>query len=386
MIDPVIVVGAGPVGLVTALRLARWGIPVELLEQEAAPARDLRASTFHPPTLEMLDEFAITPELIRRGNITPKWQLRFHPRGDVAEFDLGLIADATRYPFRLQCEQAHLCDIALDLLRREPTATVRMGARVAGFTQDQEGVRVRVDGGERRGSFLIGCDGAHSVVRRVLDLPFTGKTYPETIVLVVTSYDFRDAIPDLAGVAYCWIDGGNFALLRLRDRWRASFYPPVNMPIETALSEPVIEAFLQSIVPRPTRYEVLQKGPYRVHQRVADTYRVGRVMIAGDAAHLNNPSGGMGMNSGVHDAFNLTDKLRQVLGGAGMDLLDRYTAERQPVAVEHVQAQSDRNRNRMRETDPEKRLTIMRDMRALAADPARARAFLLKTSMLDQAR
>ena len=144
-----------------------------------------------------------------------------------------------------------------------------------------------------------------------------------------------------------------------------------------------IDAFLQSIAPQTSAYPVERVAPYRIHQRVASTYRVGRLLLAGDAAHLNSPTGGMGMNSGVHDAFNLAGKLRRVWAGEDARVLDAYVAERRPVAIEHVVQQSDRNRSRMKERDPERRRVILADLQAIAADPVRCRAFLLKSSMIE---
>lgn len=382
--DRVAIVGAGPVGLTLALLLARGGIPVTVIEQASQLPTELRASTFHPPTLEMLDELGLTGELIARGECTPRWQIRMHETGEKAEFDLGILARDTRYPFRLQCEQATLARLALAALRAEPAAEVRFATRVTALAQDDAGVTLDLDVGERLlARYAIGCDGARSVVRRALSLQFEGTTYPETIVLVVTTTDFREQYPDWSGVNYVWTRDGNFATLRLPDRWRVSYYPADVSDIDAVLAPAHIEAFLQSIAPRAEAYAVERVAPYRVHQRVAASYRVGRMLLAGDAAHVNSPTGGMGMNSGIHDAFNLADKLGRVWRGADARLLDAYVAERRPVAIEHVLQNSDRNRSRMKERDPERRRAILADLQAIAADPERSRGFLLRSSMIE---
>ena len=148
------------------------------------------------------------------------------------------------------------------------------------------------------------------------------------------------------------------------------------------MGDEAIERQLQSVVPRPEHYRVLHRRSYRIHQRVADTYRCGRMLLAGDAAHLNSPSGGMGMNGGIHDAFSLADKLIRVLQGADEGLLDLYVRQRRPIAIEHIIAQADRNRRRMREQDPERRRTLLRELQQIASDPERARGYLLNSAMI----
>jgi len=180
----------------------------------------------------------------------------------------------------------------------------------------------------------------------------------------------------------CWLPLGCFELVRWASVWRCSFYPRPEQTLEEALSEEAIEQQLQSVVPRQERYRVLHKRSYRIHQRVADSYRLGRMLLAGDAAHLNSPSGGMGMNGGLHDAFNLTEKLIRVLGGADDRLLDLYVRQRRPIAIEHVIAQADRNRRRMRETDPERRRLELRELQRTAGDPELARRYLLNSAMI----
>ena len=382
--DRVAIVGAGPVGLTLALKLARAGVPVSVFEKAAALPPELRASTFHPPSLEMLDTLGLAAPLISLGERTPTWQIRMHETGEKAEFDLSVLAGDTRYPYRLQCEQFHLARLALEALQREPNAEIRFATEVTAIAQDADGANLETSTGERIAArWVVGCDGARSIVRRTLDLPFEGTTYPETIVLIVTTTDFREQFPDWSGVNYVWTRDGNFATLRLPGRWRVSHYPADVSDIDAVLAPSNIERFLQSIAPRAEAYAVERKAPYRIHQRVAATYRVGRLLLAGDAAHLNSPTGGMGMNSGVHDAFCLADKLARVWHGADASLLDAYVAERRPVAIEHVLQQADRNRNRMKERDPDRRRAILADLQATASDRGKRHAFLLRSSMIE---
>jgi len=376
------------VGLVAALRLAEAGIPVIVVEAEAAIQEDLRASTWHPPTLDMLDRHGLAEPLITQGLITPTWQVRLHNTGERAEFDLGVLKDDTRHPYRLQCEQYRLGRLIVERLRSDPRVDLRFSTRLAGLEQRREGVRAIVDdGGGVRAidvAWLVAADGARSTVRERLGIALEGETYPETTILATTRFPFHDHLAGLSNVNYVWADWGTFSLLRLPRVWRVSLYPDEGETIEQALTPEAIERKLQRIVPKAGGYEVLEVRPYRIHRRIVANYRQGRVVLAGDAAHLNSPSGGMGMNGGIHDAFNLTDKLIDVLRGrAGDDLIDLYARQRRPVALEEILKQADRNRARMQERDPERRRQALAELQAIAADPVRARTHILKSSMIE---
>ena len=386
--DRVIIVGAGPVGLVTALRLAAAGVPSVLLERDTALPRDLRASTFHPPTLEMLDELGLTAPLLERGLEVPTWQVRMHETHERAEFDLSILSRDTRYPFRLQCEQWKLCELARDrLAAHADLVEFRPGWALTGLQQTDDGVSAQLatDGGEEdsvHGRWLVAADGSRSTVRKLLDLRFEGLTYPETTILVTTRFRFEDHLPGLSRVNYVWVSGGTFSLLRLPDLWRCSVYAAAGETTEEAMQPERVEAKLQQIVERDAPYDVLEIRAYRIHQRIVDDYRIGRVLLAGDAAHINSPSGGMGMNCGIHDAFNLTDKLVRVWHGEDDTLLDLYSRQRQPIARDEILAQAHRNRSRMLEPDPEQRRRTLSELQATAADPERAREYLLRSSMI----
>jgi 3-(3-hydroxy-phenyl)propionate hydroxylase len=385
---PVVIVGAGPVGLCAALCLARRGVDTLVLERGAQLPDDLRASTFHPPTLEMLEEPGLTAEILRRGLVAPTWQVRQHETHERALFDLGVLAGDTRHPYHVHFEQSAFCRLALEAAQAGRRVSVRFGAEVVGMIRQDGGITVTLSqaGARERvqARYLIAADGANSTLRKLLALPFEGLTCPETTVLATTTFPFENHLPGLSPINFVWTRDSNFALLRLADRWRLSLYPD---PDEDPAGEPWrmddparIEAKLQRIVPKLGTYEVLEHRPYRVHPRIVPGYRSGNVLLAGDAAHVSSPAGGMGMNCGIHDAFNLADKLAQVLGGASEDLLDLYDRQRRPVAAGEILKQADRNR--MRIPDPASRRRELSRLQAIAADPAQAREYLLGSSMI----
>lgn len=387
----VIVVGGGPVGLVAATMIAAQGIDVVVVEETAEIIEDLRASTFHPPTLDFLDTLGVTPTLIERGLICPNWQFRDRHKGAVATFDLGMLAGETAHPYRLQCEQWKLTRVLRERLQTAPGVTLLYGLRAVSVAQDADGVVLiaqRPDGSQEQLDcrYLVAADGARSAIRRALGTNFEGMTIPERFLSLSTTFPFHEAIPDLAGVAYVSDPDEWVTLLRTPTLWRVLF-PTDPAEGDTEMMAPArLEERLQSVVPSGTPYEVVHKTAYRVHERVAEHYVEGRVILAGDAAHLNNPLGGMGMNGGIHDAVNLSEKLGAIWRGADPLVLGQYERQRRKVAIDAVQAQTLRNRQILNERDPAKRQAYYDDLRATADDPVRHKQYLMRSSMIQSLR
>jgi 3-(3-hydroxy-phenyl)propionate hydroxylase len=368
-IDRVIVVGAGPVGLTAALALARRGIPTVLLAAEPELVMELRGSTFHPPTLDMLDEFAVVPSMIEAGLKAPTWQFRDRETGPVATFDLSLLADVTNHPYRVQCEQWKLMRLLRDAYLKIPGAEIKWAHTVTAVKSGEDRVEVTTDtpGGAVtiQGRYVVACDGARSAVRRSLGVEFEGFTYPELFLIASTDFRFEDTLTDIAYVNYIADPNEWLVLLRVPKLWRVLVPAPENSDREQLLSDDSLQNVLQRVVPRDVPYHIEHRSIYHVHQRVAKSFRRDRVLLAGDAAHINNPLGGMGMNGGIHDAFNLSDKLAEIYAGADEALLDRYDRQRRTVAVEAVQQQTNRNHQVLSERHPDIRAKSLDAMRKL---------------------
>ncbi|MFI6999236.1 FAD-dependent oxidoreductase [Nocardia sp. NPDC050175] len=370
----IVVVGAGPVGLTAALTLSRRGIPVTVLEQGDELATESRASTFHPPTLEMLRDLGVLDALLHKGIVASTFQYRDRRGGEIATLDLAVLSEDTPFPFRVQCEQSKLTPILLDAL---DTADVRFGCRVDGLLSTDNSVVLRTVQGPIRADWVIGADGAHSAVRHGSGVEFEGSTYPERFLVASVEEDLERALPGIAPINYLFDPDEWLVLLRTPHHWRVLLPTPADTDDEYELRR--LPTRLDAVADLGRPWKVAHASLYRVHQRVADRFRHGRVLLTGDAAHLNNPLGGMGMNSGIHDAVQLASTLADVIGGAPDERLDEVAAQRRIVAVEHVQRTSHDNWNRLRESGGNHR----QQLKALAADPVAARTYLRRACLLD---
>lgn len=390
--DRAIVVGGGPVGSVAALLLAQAGVPVTVLERAADVVIDYRASTIHPPTLDLLEDCGATAAMLEMGLRAPVNQIRDRRAGKIAEFDFTALRDDTRHPYRLQCEQFKLVGWAYRELAKLPNAELLFEHEFSGLTQDDDGVDVAVtapDGRTRtlRGRVAIGCDGGRSAVRKAIDVAFEGFTYPEHFLVSGTTFDFKSAMPDICSVNYTADPDEWYLLLQIPDMWRVIVPVDPEREPDDALGDAYIQNALQNLLPRDEPYDIVVKAIYRVSQRVAERYRVGRVFLAGDAAHINNPLGGVGLNGGLHDAVALTRRLIPFCHGSAPESeLDRYEAERKPEAITAINAMTQRNKQLLEEREPAIRARNLAEIARTAADPELAYRYMLKSSMIESVR
>jgi 3-(3-hydroxy-phenyl)propionate hydroxylase len=393
--ERVIVVGAGPVGAVTALALVKKGIPVTLIEAEAEPPEDQRAATIHPPSVEMLADLGLKDEAFAGGLLSPIFHFRDRVTGElVAVFDISLLKGEVPYPFVVQWEQYKLVRAAKPHIEASGIAEVRFSTKVADLEQGSDHVDVTLTGpdGETekiRGRYVIGADGGRSTVRRLAEIEFEGFTWPERFIKIGTSFDFG-----ATGRGFCtrnyfsdpneWLNLFKVTGNGPPGIWRGIMPVPPEESDEQALSMDGIQRRLQGIHPRSGGYEIPYHALYSVHQRVAATFNKGRVLLAGDSAHVNNPIGGMGMNGGIHDAMNLITKLADVwFRRAEPDVLDRYTRQRRKAQVDYVQAQTIQNKKSLEEKDPVIRRKHLDELRRISEDVKLHKRFLYRAALID---
>ncbi|MEP9377425.1 NAD(P)/FAD-dependent oxidoreductase [Aquabacter sp. CN5-332] len=394
-VDRVIVAGCGPVGAVMALALVRKGIPVTVIEADAEPKMDQRAATVHPPTVEMLAELDLLDDAFETGLQSPIFHFRDRTNGDlVAIFDVDVLKGRVAYPFVLQWEQYKLVRAVMKRLENEPLADVRFSTRLSDLGQTEDKVEATVvnAAGETeiiQARYIIGTDGGRSTVRRLAEIEFEGFTWQERFIKIGTQFDFISA-----GTGYCtrnyfsdpdeWL---NLFKVKGEDEtgvWRGIFPVPADEPDDAAMSVEGVQRRLQGLFPKAGDYDIAYHALYAVHQRVAATFNKGRVLLAGDSAHVNNPIGGMGMNGGIHDAMNLAEKLSDVwFGRAQPDVFDRYTRQRRKAQVDFVQAQTIQNKKSLEERDPVLRAQHLDRLRKTSEDLELHKKFLYRSSLFD---
>jgi 3-(3-hydroxy-phenyl)propionate hydroxylase len=395
----VIVSGCGPVGAVMTLALVKKGIPVTLIEQLPDAAEDQRAATVHPPTVEMLVDLGLEKEMFSEeasgGMQSPLFHFRDRATSElVAVFDISMLKGEVPYPFVLQWEQYKLVHAALPYIKASGLGDVRFSTKLTGLSQTGDTVEATVINAEGetevlRGKYLIGTDGGSSTVRRLADIAFEGFTWEERFIKIGTSFDFGTT-----GRGYCtrnyfsdpdeWINLFKVKGYGPPGIWRGVFPVPASETNEQALSMDGIQRRLQGIHQKSGDYEIPYYALYSVHQRVAATFNKGRVLLAGDCAHVNNPIGGMGMNGGIHDAMNLAEKLSDVwFGHAEESVLDRYTRQRRKAQVDYVQAQTIQNKKSLEEKDQTIRRKHLDELRRVSEDAALHRKFLYRSSLFD---
>ncbi|RZO36801.1 MAG: FAD-dependent monooxygenase [Rhodospirillaceae bacterium] len=390
--ERVVVVGCGPVGMVLTLALYRAGIPVTLIEKNAGPIDDQRAAAIQPSSLELLAELGVTGEIREKGLISPTFHYRDRVSGDlVAEFDFSQLADMTEFPYVIQYEQFKLVKTIMADIGDTPDVEYRFSCAVTGLEQKADGVTVSFNNEDSEpetmtAPWIVGCDGFSSVVREAADIEFVGFTYPERFVKIGTDFDF-----EAAGQALCirnfFSDPDEWCnLFKVNGYdppgiWRTVFPTRVGETDDECLSHEGIQGRLQKFFPMDGDYNIMYAGLYHVHQRVVEAFRKGRVLVAGDAAHVNNPIGGLGMNGGIHDAVSLGEHLSRVIDGEDHALLDVYSRQRHKAQMDGVQVTSIANKKLMEAKDRTIRQQQLDDVRATAEDPAKSRAYCLNAGL-----
>ncbi len=397
--DRVIISGCGPVGAVTALALVRKGIPVTLIEQLPDAAEDQRAATIHTPTVAMLVDLGLEKEMFSDapsgGMPAPLFYFYDRASGErIAVFDISMLKGEVPYPYVVQWEQYKLVHAALPHIKASGIGEVRFSAKLVGLEQTEDYVEAMIanDAGETetlRGKYLIGADGGSSAVRKLAGIAFEGFTWPERFIKIGTTFDFGATGRGFCTRNYFFDPDEWLNLFKVKGYgppgiWRGVLPVPESESDEEALSMDGIQRRLQRIHHKNGDYEIPYYALYAVHQRVAETFNKGRVLLAGDCAHVNNPIGGMGMNGGIHDAVNLADKLAEVwFGRAEQSLLDRYTRQRRKAQVDHVQAQTIENKRKLEERDPAIRRQHLDELRRISEDVTLHKKFLYRSSLID---
>jgi 3-(3-hydroxy-phenyl)propionate hydroxylase len=395
----VIIAGCGPVGAVTALALTKNGIPVTIIEQLPDAAEDQRAATIHTSTIEMLVDLGLEKEMFSDapsgGMQSPRFHFRDRATGElIAVFDISLLKGEVPYPYVVQWEQYKLVHAALPYIKASKLGEVRFSTKLIGLEQTADYVDATVTNaaGETetlRGQYLIGTDGGSSTTRRLAGIAFEGFTWPERFIKIGTSFDFGST-----GKGYCtrnyffdpdeWLNLFKVKGYGPPGIWRGVLPVPEAETDEQALRMENIQRRLQRIHQKSGDYEIPYYALYAVHKRVAQTFNKGRVLLAGDCAHVNNPIGGMGMNGGIHDAVNLAQKLTDIwFGRADESVLDRYTRQRRKAQVDYVQAQTIENKKKLEEKDPAIRRQHLDDLRRTSEDVTLHKKFLYRSSLID---
>lgn len=391
----VVISGGGPTGVVAALACAQRGFRVTLIEAASEIDDNPRAATTHPSTLEYIDRLGFVDEFIDKGLVCRYFQ--FWDRDTqtrVAQFDHEVLRDETKFPFAVQTEQHKLVQMLLPKIRAFPGCSAELGTEVVDAVQDERKVTVTV---RRDGElskidcdWLVAADGGRSTIRKQLDIPFEGFTFPERFTVLTTVHDFERSL----GCCYRNYLAGSeeWAMIfkvagdDMKGRWRAVMPTRESESDEQALADASVIGRMQGLDRSCTLDDVVHRKIYNVHQRIAAKFRVGRIYLAGDASHLNNPIGGLGLNCGIHDAMELVDTLEAARAGAGDERLDRYQRRRRTLNAEFIQEQTINNKKRLEEKDPAARQRRLDELRATETDPVKQKAFLMRSSLIASVR
>ena len=348
MVD-VLVVGGGPVGMVTAFGLARAGVSVRLIEAQLSPNDSPRAAVYHWSVLDGLARIGLIEDLEDIAVKAEKYTYIVKGSGERISFSLRALRSHTARPYNLHLGQHRLVELVLRRLEAHANATVSLDRTLVSLVQDSEGVTATARGSsgdseEMRAKWVVGADGAASTVRKLLNLPFDGMTWPERFIATNLKFDFAKYGYQNATFLIDAQFGSVIVPLNDRGSWRCTFMESNLLPEENFLER--IPAAYREVLPGNDPYVLEQASPYRMHQRSAPRYRVGRVLLAGDAAHSTNPTGGLGLTSGLFDSYLLQECLTAVvLDGVRDSLLTRYSDVRRDVFLTRASPQAVANKN-----------------------------------------
>jgi 3-(3-hydroxy-phenyl)propionate hydroxylase len=401
--DRVLIAGGGPVGMITALRLVQMDIPVVVFDALSETPTAHRAATTHSSTLDLLDTVGLADTVIEQGLTARYFQYRYRKTNEVfAEFDFARLEGETNHPYAVQLEQHKTVDIALEAARKFPHFQFHRSHEVTEVVNGDDHVEITVqtpDGENQswRGRYLIGCDGGRSTVRKSQGIGYPGFTWEERFIIVASYFDYEEADnycyrnyladPDM----WCSVFKipGPESPDNKKGMWRNLFPVMSDAHDDVVTSEEHIRGLIDACFPFANNLEIVHRNLYTVHQRVAESFHKGRVTLAGDAGHINNPLGGMGMNSGIADGLNLAEKVGQAWRGEVTDdqaLFAQYDRQRRPLAQKYVQAQSIQNKETLQAKDPAKATARFEELRETTEDPVRHKAFLMNASLINMVR
>jgi len=379
----VVICGAGPVGLIAALKFAKAGLTVTMFDAGEELNDSPRACVYAHASLHAFDSLGILDDVeaiahVNRslGFYSPEhdWRLQteFHPE------------KAGRYDRTFHIGQEEVGTILLNHLQAFDNFTIHWGTRLTGIEQDDESITAHVETANGQSSFtgewLVGADGANSTARALAGIEFEGHTWPERWFATNVDFDFGKIG---YGDGVMRMDPKSWAIIvrvNAHGVWRIAFGESSDLPAEDCIERAT--ARLSEFIPKGEEYNVLRLNPYSVHQRAAETLRSGRLILAGDAAHATNPTGGLGLTTGTWDAMILGDILPAVvIGEIGDEALDAYSKERLRVFWEYTSPAATENKRRNQEADPEKRKQDREQIEMMVANPDMA-AFLPKMSYM----
>lgn len=366
----VLIVGGGPVGMLTALTLAQAGASVRVLDREEQIINSPRAAVYFPSTLLVLEELGILDELNAIGFQNSSFGTH------VPEFGYHSVittepVEGIKYDYQLHVGQHEVARVAMEHAQKLGVE-VLFGHEVHGYEEYDDHMLAMASGPDGEKTFeakwLIGCDGARSTVRKLAQIEFEGHTWPERFIATNVKFPFKELGYSQANFVCDPVNMAVIAQLDTDGLWRCTYMEDSALPVESYLDRvhDRYEWFMQG----RKDYEIVSANPYTLHQRAAETLHKGRVLLAGDAAHATNPCGGLGLTSGLWTGIVLADVLGAVLRGEeSEEILDRFSDERRRIFWDIVTPAATENKRMLQEQDMEQRRKDLEHVRALDTNP-----------------